>query len=63
VTVVETGVVWRTGNVFDSTWQPGCPESFMLGGGQPESFMIGAGVKTTDTAVFVIDIFSALGSG
>jgi len=63
VTVQETGVVWRTGRVFDSTWQRGCPESFMLGTGQPGSFMIGAGVKTMDTAVVVIDIVSARGSG
>lgn len=56
-------MVWRTGRVFDSTWQRGCPESFMLGTGQPGSFMIGAGVKTMDTAVVVIDIVSARGSG
>lgn len=34
VTVQDTGVVWRTGKVFDSTWQRGFPESFMLGAGQ-----------------------------
>jgi len=34
VTVQDTGVVWRTGQVFDSTWQRGFPESFMLGAGQ-----------------------------
>ena len=34
VTVQDTGVVWRSGKVFDSTWQRGFPESFVLGSGQ-----------------------------
>lgn len=34
VTVQDTGVVWRTSKVFDSTWQRGFPESFLLGSGQ-----------------------------
>jgi peptidylprolyl isomerase len=34
VTVQDTGVVWRTGKVFDSTWLRGFPESFVLGSGQ-----------------------------
>ncbi|HLX50103.1 MAG TPA: FKBP-type peptidyl-prolyl cis-trans isomerase [Streptosporangiaceae bacterium] len=34
VTVQDTGVVWRTGKVFDSTWQRGFPQSFLLGSGQ-----------------------------
>lgn len=34
VTVQDTGVVWRGGKVFDSTWQRGFPESFVLGSGQ-----------------------------
>lgn len=34
VTVQDAGVVWRTGHVFDSTWQRGFPESLMLGSGQ-----------------------------
>ena len=28
------GVVWRTGKEFDSSWQHGFPESFVLGAGQ-----------------------------
>lgn len=34
VTVQDTGVVWRSGKVFDSTWLRGFPESFVLGSGQ-----------------------------
>jgi peptidylprolyl isomerase len=34
VTVQDTGVVWKSGKVFDSTWQRGFPESFVLGAGQ-----------------------------
>jgi peptidylprolyl isomerase len=34
VTVQDAGVVWRTGKVFDSSWQRGFPESFVLGSGQ-----------------------------
>lgn len=34
VTVQDTGVVWKSGKVFDSTWQRGFPESFVLGSGQ-----------------------------
>jgi peptidylprolyl isomerase len=29
-----TGVVWSSGKVFDSSWQRGFPESFVLGAGQ-----------------------------
>lgn len=29
-----TSVVWRTGKVFDSSWQRGIPETFVLGAGQ-----------------------------
>jgi len=29
-----TGVVWRTGKVFDSSWQRGIPQTFVLGTGQ-----------------------------
>lgn len=29
-----TGVVWRTGKVFDSSWQRGFPQAFVLGAGQ-----------------------------
>jgi peptidylprolyl isomerase len=29
-----TGVVWPSGKVFDSSWQRGFPESFVLGAGQ-----------------------------
>ena len=29
-----TGVVWRTGKVFDSSWSRGFPQSFVLGAGQ-----------------------------
>lgn len=29
-----TGVVWRTGKVFDSSWSRGIPQSFVLGAGQ-----------------------------
>jgi FKBP-type peptidyl-prolyl isomerase-like protein len=29
-----TGVLWRTGAVFDSSWQHGDPQSFVLGSGQ-----------------------------
>jgi FKBP-type peptidyl-prolyl cis-trans isomerase len=32
--VQDTGVVWRTGKVFDSSWARGFPESFVLGAGQ-----------------------------
>jgi peptidylprolyl isomerase len=34
VTVQDTGVVWRTGKIFDSSWLRGFPESFVLGSGQ-----------------------------
>ena len=34
VTVQDTGVVWKSGKVFDSTWLRGFPESFVLGSGQ-----------------------------
>jgi peptidylprolyl isomerase len=34
VAVQYTGVVWRTGKVFDSSWARGFPESFLLGSGQ-----------------------------
>ena len=34
VVTQETGVVWHTGKVFDSTWTRGFPESFVLGAGQ-----------------------------
>ncbi len=34
VVVQDTGVVWRTGKVFDSSWARGFPESFVLGSGQ-----------------------------
>lgn len=29
-----TGVVWRTGKVFDSSWSRGIPQAFVLGAGQ-----------------------------
>jgi peptidylprolyl isomerase len=29
-----TGVLWRTGAVFDSSWQHGDPQSFVLGSGR-----------------------------
>ena len=34
VVVQYSGVVWRTGKVFDSSWTRGFPESFVLGSGQ-----------------------------
>jgi peptidylprolyl isomerase len=34
VVVQDTGVVWRTGDTFDSSWSRGFPESFQLGSGQ-----------------------------
>ena len=34
VVTQDTGVVWHTGKVFDSTWTRGFPESFVLGAGQ-----------------------------
>jgi FKBP-type peptidyl-prolyl cis-trans isomerase len=34
VVVQYTGVVWRTGKVFDSSWARGFPESFQLGADQ-----------------------------
>jgi peptidylprolyl isomerase len=34
VVVQYTGVVWRTGQTFDSSWARGFPESFLLGAGQ-----------------------------
>lgn len=34
IVVQYTGVVWRTGKVFDSSWTRGFPESFVLGSGQ-----------------------------
>ncbi|HUZ27171.1 MAG TPA: FKBP-type peptidyl-prolyl cis-trans isomerase [Streptosporangiaceae bacterium] len=34
VVVQDTGVVWRSGKVFDSSWARGFPESFQLGAGQ-----------------------------
>ena len=29
-----TGVLWRTGTLFDSSWQQGDPQAFLLGSGQ-----------------------------
>jgi peptidylprolyl isomerase len=29
-----TGALWRTGAVFDSSWQHGDPQSFVLGSGK-----------------------------
>jgi peptidylprolyl isomerase len=34
VVVQYSGVVWRSGKVFDSSWTRGFPESFVLGSGQ-----------------------------
>jgi peptidylprolyl isomerase len=34
VVVQDTGVVWRTGQIFDSSWARGFPESFRLGARQ-----------------------------
>jgi peptidylprolyl isomerase len=34
VVAQDTGVVWHTGKVFDSSWARGFPESFVLGAGQ-----------------------------
>jgi FKBP-type peptidyl-prolyl cis-trans isomerase len=34
VVVQEAGVVWRTGKEFESSWQRGFPQSFVLGAGQ-----------------------------
>lgn len=34
VVVQEAGVVWRTGKMFESSWQRGFPQSFVLGTGQ-----------------------------
>ena len=34
VVVQDLGVVWRTGQIFDSSWARGFPESFRLGAGQ-----------------------------
>lgn len=34
VVVQYTGVVWRTGKVFDSSWSRGFPQAFVLGAGQ-----------------------------
>jgi peptidylprolyl isomerase len=34
VVVQDAGAVWRTGQVFDSSWARGFPESFQLGAGQ-----------------------------
>ena len=34
VVAQDTGVVWRTGTVFESSWARGFPESFLLGAGQ-----------------------------
>jgi peptidylprolyl isomerase len=34
VVVQYSGVVWSSGKVFDSSWQRGFPESFVLGAGQ-----------------------------
>ncbi len=34
VAVQYTGVIWRTGQVFDSSWSNGAPLTFSIGGGQ-----------------------------
>lgn len=34
VVTQDTGVVWRTGKQFDSSWQRGFPQTFVLGSGQ-----------------------------
>lgn len=34
VVVQYTGVVWRTGKAFDSSWSRGFPQAFVLGAGQ-----------------------------
>jgi peptidylprolyl isomerase len=34
VVAQDTGVVWSSGKVLDSSWKRGFPESFVLGAGQ-----------------------------
>jgi peptidylprolyl isomerase len=49
IAVQYTGVIWRTGEVFDSSWSSKTPLTTV----------IGAGITGTDTLAFVVDILAA----
>lgn len=63
VVVQYTGVVWRTGKVFDSSWNRGFPESFVLGAGQVVAgWEQGLGGRTVGSRI-LLTVPPALGYG
>ena len=63
VVVQYTGVVWRTGKVFDSSWTRGFPEAFVLGSGQVlAGWEQGLGGRTVGSRV-LLTVPPALGYG
>jgi peptidylprolyl isomerase len=58
-----TGVVWRTGKVFDSSWSRGFPQSFVLGAGQVVAgWEQGLGGHTVGSRI-LLTVPAALGYG
>jgi peptidylprolyl isomerase len=58
-----TGVVWRTGKVFDSSWTRGFPQAFVLGAGQViAGWEQGLGGQTVGSRV-LLTVPAALGYG
>jgi peptidylprolyl isomerase len=58
-----TGVVWRTGKVFDSSWSRGFPQAFVLGAGQViAGWEQGLGGHTVGSRV-LLTVPAALGYG
>lgn len=58
-----TGVVWRTGKVFDSSWTRGFPQAFVLGAGQViAGWEQGLGGHTVGSRI-LLTVPAALGYG
>jgi peptidylprolyl isomerase len=58
-----TGVVWRTGKVFDSSWTRGFPQAFVLGAGQViAGWEQGLGGHTVGSQI-LLTVPAALGYG
>jgi peptidylprolyl isomerase len=58
-----TGVVWRTGKVFDSSWTRGFPQAFVLGAGQViPGWEQGLGGHTVGSRI-LLTVPAALGYG
>ncbi|HVV23839.1 MAG TPA: FKBP-type peptidyl-prolyl cis-trans isomerase [Pseudonocardiaceae bacterium] len=58
-----TGVVWRTGKVFDSSWSRGFPQAFVLGAGQViPGWEQGLGGHTVGSRI-LLTVPAALGYG